>query len=153
MSGKDIRESVGLLLVVASMVFVGLEIRQNTRAIQATAIQNLTDSFREQMQLYINDPQLVGIMVRANETPGELSPEEAQRFFGYFVSGALTTQSAFRQWRLGVLPDEEWSVVRAVTCQDLTLPSFQELWPQVRGTLAPSFVAEIENSCVAAPTD
>ena len=29
MSGKDIRESVGLLLIVASMVFVGVEIQQN----------------------------------------------------------------------------------------------------------------------------
>ncbi len=30
MSGKNFRETVGLLLVVASLVFVGLEIRQNT---------------------------------------------------------------------------------------------------------------------------
>ncbi len=30
MSGKAIRETLGFLAVVASMVFVGMEIRQNT---------------------------------------------------------------------------------------------------------------------------
>ncbi len=39
MSGKAIRETLGFLAVVASMVFVGLEIQQNTRALRATAIQ------------------------------------------------------------------------------------------------------------------
>ena len=39
MSGKAIRETLGFLAVVASMVFVGLEIRQNTIASRAAAYQ------------------------------------------------------------------------------------------------------------------
>ncbi len=35
MSGKAIRESLGFLAVVASMVLVGLEIRQNTTVARA----------------------------------------------------------------------------------------------------------------------
>ena len=41
MSGKDIRDSVGLLLVVASMVFVGFEIRQNTIAARSAAYMEI----------------------------------------------------------------------------------------------------------------
>ena len=41
MSGKDIRDNVGLLLVVASMVFVGLEIRQSNVQARAAAYQEI----------------------------------------------------------------------------------------------------------------
>ena len=46
MSGKAIRETVGFLAVVASLVFVGMEIRQNTQVargqtrIELTALNN-----------------------------------------------------------------------------------------------------------------
>ena len=39
MSGKEIRETLGFLGVIGSMVFVGLEIRQNNLALTASAIQ------------------------------------------------------------------------------------------------------------------
>ena len=40
MSGKAIRETLGFVAVVASMVFIGLEIRQNTTATKGAAIQD-----------------------------------------------------------------------------------------------------------------
>ena len=44
MSGKVIRETLGFLAVVASMVFVGLEIRQNTRAVRGATVQAMVVS-------------------------------------------------------------------------------------------------------------
>lgn len=107
---RDVLASVG---VIGSLIFVGLEVRQNTKAVQATAIQNLSDAFREHTQLYVTDPDMTGIVVRANQDLSSLTTEELQRFFGSYVSGTLTVQGAYRQWQLGVLPDEEWAVVRA----------------------------------------
>lgn len=43
MSGSDLRETVGLLAVVASMVFVGVEIRQNTAADQREAARQRSE--------------------------------------------------------------------------------------------------------------
>ncbi len=39
MSGKHIRESVGILAVVASLVFVGLEVRQGAAATRAATVR------------------------------------------------------------------------------------------------------------------
>ena len=47
MSGKAIRETLGFLAVVMSLVFVGLEIRQNTAAQRAETRQALSDASRE----------------------------------------------------------------------------------------------------------
>ena len=43
MSGRDIRDTVGLVAVVAGLVFVGVEIGQNTRAVQSATVQALSD--------------------------------------------------------------------------------------------------------------
>jgi hypothetical protein len=58
MSGKDIRETVGLLLVVASMVFVGLEIRQGTTVARAQSRQFLTENHREWAYTLATNPDL-----------------------------------------------------------------------------------------------
>ena len=47
MSGKAIRETFGFLAVVASMVFVALEIDQNTASIRAQTRQQLSDANSE----------------------------------------------------------------------------------------------------------
>ena len=41
MSRKSIAEAIGLVAVVASLGFVGLEIRQNTRMARAAAYQSI----------------------------------------------------------------------------------------------------------------
>jgi hypothetical protein len=51
MSGNALRETVGFVGVIASLVFVGLEIRQNTRAAQASAVQEATNVARQQVQM------------------------------------------------------------------------------------------------------
>ena len=149
--GAALRDMLASIGVIGSLIFVGLEVRQNTKAVQATAIQDFTDAFREQAGLYISDPELTSIIVRANQDMSSLTAEESQRFFGLYISSVITLQGSFRQWQLGVLPDEEWEVVQVAACSDMELPAFQTLWSQVRGGLAPSFVEALERRCGAAP--
>jgi len=145
--GEAIREVLAAIGVIASLIFVALEIRQNTKAVQATAIQSLTDGLSDRVQLYASNPDVAGLLVRSNEVWEELSSQDQQRVFGLFVSGMLFYQGVFRQWQLGVLPDEEWSVVQAVVCQEMTQPMAQRLWPLVRETLVSAFVDVIEQPC------
>jgi hypothetical protein len=46
MSGKAIRETLGFLAVVTSLVFVGMEIRQNTAVARGQARRNLRPSIK-----------------------------------------------------------------------------------------------------------
>ena len=55
MSGKDLRESIGFLAVVASLVFVGLEIRQNTAVARGQTRQQLAALNQEWLILQSTD--------------------------------------------------------------------------------------------------
>jgi hypothetical protein len=47
MSGKAVRETLAALGVIASLVFVGMEIRQNTSVARAETRQALTDLYTQ----------------------------------------------------------------------------------------------------------
>jgi hypothetical protein len=58
MSGKAVRETLGFLAVVASLVFVGLEIQQNTAVARGQTRQELATSAQEWLTLRVTDPEL-----------------------------------------------------------------------------------------------
>lgn len=46
---------IGVIAVLASLIFVGLQIRQNTKALKATSHHAVTDSFNAINTLIISD--------------------------------------------------------------------------------------------------
>ncbi len=148
MTGKAIRETLGFLGVIGSMLFVGLEIRQNNTALRASAIQESISVARQQAQLLASSPELVRISILANEDPSQLTDVERTRLHWTLVSFWSGMQGIYRQWALGVLPDEEWRTWQAVICANVASPSQRAFWAESSGTWIPSFVQTVE-SCDA----
>ena len=74
MSGKEIREALGFLGVIGSMIFVGLEIRQNNLALTASAIQESVfpgkSSSMSSQRLHMPiPPRPVSLAVRGWDSP------------------------------------------------------------------------------------
>jgi hypothetical protein len=145
-SGREFLAAGGVIL---SLLFVGLEVQQNTNAIKATAIQEFVSGYREQAALYINDPDMARIIQLAQKDIAKLNDEEEQRYFGWVYAGSLLAQSAFRQWQLGVLPDEEWSIVAKMMCQDASHSNNEVKNKMLDPFLVPSFVKAIDDYCNA----
>ena len=133
--------------VILSLLFVGFELRQNTNAVKATAIQEYASNFREHSALYINDPDMARIITLAMTDFEKLNQEESQRFVGWSYAGTLLAQSAFRQWQLGVLPDEEWSIVVTAICLDRKNTNLDALDKALEPMLVPTFVKAIDDAC------
>ena len=144
MSGKAIRETVGFLGVIGSLVFVGLEIRQNTLASRAAAIQESTNVARQQVQMYALDPEANRIEMIGREDLSQLNPEEAARFRWMMVSFFWGMQGLHRQWDLGMLPDEEWQSWNSVICLNLANPGTREVWEGF-SFYTPGFRAVVES--------
>ena len=79
MSRSAIRETLGFVGVIASLIFVGLEIQQNTLASRAAAIQESTNVARQQIQMFATNPELIRIRIIADEDPYQLNDVERVR--------------------------------------------------------------------------
>lgn len=74
----QVRELLTAGGVILSLLFVGYEIRQNTNAVKAEAIQEYLNSQREHFALYINDPEMARIIGKAATDHESLSQDERQ---------------------------------------------------------------------------
>ncbi len=145
MSGKEIRETLGFLGVIGSMVFVGLEIRQNNLALVASAIQESISAGRQHTQMLATNPDLLRIRLLANEDPSQLNAVEQGQLFWMNVSFWQGMQGVYRQWDLGVLPNVEWQYWYGVICFQMGIPYQRAYWTENR-IYTPGFV-EIVESC------
>ena len=105
MSGKAVRETLGFLGVMASLVFVGFEIRQNTAVARANAINDLATGSREFLLAVATDGETASIMQRWREGQ-ELTPTELTRA-AYIVTAMLKNfENVFLQTETGILGSE-----------------------------------------------
>ena len=78
MSGKAIRETLGFVVVVASLVFVGVEIRQNSQSVQAATYQDLIAQITNLNVLEIENPEFGALVQATLDGPSPERPDETQ---------------------------------------------------------------------------
>ncbi len=132
---KETAEVLGVLGVIASMIFVGVEIRQNTFAVRGSTLQAVSQQSLDLVMAGLDHPELRSAFIAARED--RLSPEQ-RNLLSWFISAKLRAdENRFRQVQLGIL--------EASTFQQLSnhaayrLPYFAEYWDQKGGVFAPDF--------------
>jgi hypothetical protein len=76
---KETVELIGLFGVMASLIFVGLEIRQNAAATRAATAQEVTSAFRDLNLAMAGDAEMTRLIIEFSRTPELASPvEQAQ---------------------------------------------------------------------------
>jgi hypothetical protein len=143
-------EIIGGLAVIVSLLIVAYEIRQNTTALQATAMQESTTILREQVMILATNPDLSRLIASDFE---QLSSDEQRRVKWSSRSFWFGYQGQFRQWHIGLLPNEEWSTWFNIICVNYKSNTGEAatggspLWPFVRPLLLPDFVNYVETNC------
>ena len=102
-----IGELVGGVAVIGSLIYVGMQVRQNT---QATRAQAVTTLFAAQLQ---GETALIGpggaiALGRALERPTELSRDEALQVGAYLYNGLISIQHTFEMYTLGLSSEAAW---------------------------------------------
>ena len=71
---------LGAAGVIASLLYLSRQIRQNTNAVRASSYQAIVDGTATYMLALAQDSDLTSLLVRGSSSPAELSPEEQVRF-------------------------------------------------------------------------
>ena len=143
MSGKDIRESVGLLLVVASMVFVGFEIRQNTVASRAAAYQAIGIATAAAFDSQAHDRQYLKAVTQGAAAMDTI--DWWQRAMKLTVFARLG-ETVLLQVEDGVLPTDAMVRLGYVGWQGIFDEATEAcVWPLIRSGVSESFRRFVED--------
>ena len=137
------KELVAALGVILSMIFVGLELRQNTVAVRAAARNELAAGSRDWLMTLAESPELADALGLWLTPDSELTPtqESAAR---YAVRAMLrSVENVFFQVRAGILTEEALGSY-GFRSGVLRGPRFREFWQGERDAYDPEFVALLE---------
>jgi len=142
-SWKDTAELIGIAAIVASLVFVGMQMRQDQEIARATLYQMRSDAAREARAVII-DPALVDESMAKLARGEELSPHEFGRI--QLVNGMLLShfENSHYLYQLGFVPEEQWVSDKFQLGQLLQDPVLANYWKSNRQSFRQTFARELD---------
>ncbi|MDE3004112.1 MAG: hypothetical protein OXU38_12730 [Gemmatimonadota bacterium] len=147
MGKKQLRESVGLLAVVLSLVFVGLEMRQNNTIARASAINELASNQRDLLLSIVTDGELSSVWadyLRNGVALDSFNARDRTRLSGLQQALVINMENAFLQREMGLLPDALSGLYHFSGSPVFSSENFAAFWSNERYRYHPTFVAALE---------
>jgi len=134
--------------VIGSLIFVGLQLRQNTEALRTGAANHYQASVGEVELFVAQNMEFAELLVkgRAGE---EVSDAERLRLWVFYGNGPRTWQNVYLQYSNGALSPELWSGFRARLAQVVNEDKgLVEHWGRSKTTFTSAFNALISEIVV-----
>ena len=137
------KELVAALGVILSMIFVGLELRQNTVAVRAAARNELAAGARDWLMALAESPELADALGLWLTPDSELTPTQGSAA-RYAVRALLrNVENVFFQVQGGIVPEEALTSY-GIQSGVFRGPRFHDLWISERDGYDPEFVTLFE---------
>lgn len=101
-------EWVGAIAVVATLFYLGRQIRQQNRTARYTAWQTLVREFIEHNKTYLSDAETISLRRRGYADPHSLSPEELDRWDLLVRQNFNIAMLTWQAHEERVISDEHW---------------------------------------------
>ena len=139
-------EIFGTIGVALSLIFVGVEINQNTNLSRNQAYLDFAESLKDLTLQIATDEVLPSLVARtvAGETRNDFSLEDQVRLNSMQIATVRVWEGLFRSWQSGFLPEETISNTNIGGGILLNNDYFREFWEEVKLQLTPDFVQFFE---------
>lgn len=124
-------EIVASLAVIASLIYVGIGIRQNTAATQAAGRHASVEAINGFVGLINSSSNLADILHRGATGLSNLKDGEIIQFGAFLDQCFINFETYFFQWKAGVLDARLWSIQKH-SIVDLLIQPGQQQWWQTR---------------------
>ena len=135
-------ELAGALAVVASLIYVGRQIKQNTAVARAEAYRDISLRYSQHAVEWA-DPAFLPVYARLFDGAAvdDLSREEGLQAAAYIEAMLRIYETVFRQVEAGVLDQEAFQNLGKTL---FTFPLFSAVWGQLQQEFDPDFVNFME---------
>jgi len=140
----NIAEVIGVVVVVVTMIFLTLQMRQNTKTLRSAAAQNAHEMAESMYSPVIADADLADLILRGLRDPATLSEVETARFTAFWQNAFFTFQNWFYQRQVGVLDEGIWWGWSKVLTDIYQTPGIRNFWKLRRHYFSNDFRAYLE---------
>jgi hypothetical protein len=134
------------IAVLIGLIFVTVQIRQNTTALRATAYQSWV-STNAQLNMAITNAELSKIVATGHAEPRNLNVDNNIAYTMWMFSFMQMVQATDYLYRQGIIDESLWEVEIQRAAGHLTIPGVRQWWDAGGKTqLTPDFVRLVEST-------
>ena len=133
-------EVVGGVAVIVSLLYLAIQIRQNSRMLKATALSATTEAYLSFNTLLASDPAAARVFQVGLEDFASLPEAEQRQFLNLLRTVFISHQHVYQQYENGLLDDEMWAQFLRASTGLLALPHVAAWWEDRKSTYTPQFV-------------
>ena len=137
-------EIVGAVAVFATLVYLSIQIRQNTKSVRASALDASITALSAIRQSTYENPDLSELHLKGSTSPESLSEEEAFRYRLFLHNVFLSFWHMFTQSRYADLPGDVWEVQKPVIVRVVCSAGGQWFWQNYKAEFEESFREEVD---------
>lgn len=115
-------EWVGVIAVLITLLYVAVQIRQNTAAVATAAYESTMTGFNDINVVVAGRPQLASLLNRGCMLPETLNSEEIVQFNFLLRCYANQWWKLFKLYERGSLPGHEWRIFAREAAQFMDQP-------------------------------
>ena len=147
----DLGETIGGIAVVASLVYLAIQIRQNTRAVKAASLHQNTDLWSS-LFIQLAEPDIARAYLAGMAGQADIKPLQYTQFFFICRSMFVAFENQYFQMRLGVLDATTYAgYERSISTQFLAFRGFRLWWQINRPVFSPEFVNHVDAMIAEVP--
>ena len=138
MEKKLLIEAIGLIAVVLSLIFLAIEVQQNSLLMRSQIRDSVTDKQIAFYSILGANPEVSEIMIRAL-TGEDLSNAESSQFLHWASASLRMWENEWFQYQNGLFAEEEFAPRMEVWRGMSRFPGFRDLWNAQRNSYSPNF--------------
>lgn len=141
----SIGEFLGSLGVIISLIYLAIQIRQNTRSVRAATHQAFVEVNSSFAALLLNNDSMARVYRIGIDDYSKLNEDEQVQFDMLMVTYFRNMQSLFHQHNTGMLEDQVWEGSVRNMLWYIRQPGVLEWWKSRRRMFSTPFCAFLES--------
>lgn len=147
-SQVSLPEFFGALGVVASLIFVGLELRHANFLAESASVSEINNQFNELNLLVVQQPGFAELLYQYDSDPSTVSSAMRQQIMFWAISWFNVYDAAWKSHQLGIIDNESFGSYTASACSTIpSLPHLRDFWDEVKYAFTPGFVEYVDRQC------
>ncbi len=147
----SIGELVGGLAVLLSLVYLALQINQNTRSVRSAMSASVSESLSRVTEMLSSQPELARAWYQGRVQYDSLNDEERYRMKMFANTYLRRLENAFYQQERGFVDPDHWQTTERHMVTFMSHPAAQQCWSERKSLFSDRFVEFVERRISGAP--
>jgi hypothetical protein len=145
MTLQETVQILGGIGVIASMIYVGIQIRNNARAVRAATFQQLSASFSANLDVLFQNAEACSLALRGGDDFDSLDRLEKARYRFSLMAMMRRYGNAWFQHRIGTLRSDDWQSIAAPLDSLFSVPGNAVAWQLMKSRFPADFRSFIDD--------